>query len=66
VTEQLGGEPPDGRHVGAGARYLLIQSFAFTLELFDGAAGVCDDLSQLRFGSFDLAVEVGSKRGSLV
>jgi hypothetical protein len=66
VAEQLRREPPDGRHVGEGAGYLLVQSFAFALELFDGAAGVGDDLSQLSLGSFDLAVEVGARRGCLV
>jgi hypothetical protein len=47
-------------------RYLLIQSFAFPLKLLNGGAGICDDLSQLSLGSFDLAVEVGSRGGCLV
>jgi hypothetical protein len=34
--------------------------------LFDGAAGVCHDLSELSFGSFDLLVEVGERRVALV
>jgi len=34
--------------------------------MFDGAAGVCHDLTQLSFGGFDLVVEVGERRVALV
>jgi hypothetical protein len=65
-TQEFSGKPPDRWHVCESAGNLLLQSCAFALELLDGAAGVCHNLSQLSFGGFDLAVEVSERSVALV
>jgi hypothetical protein len=66
VTEQFGGEPPDGRHVGEGTGDLLCQGCAFTLKLLDSALGVLNDLGELSFGGLNLVLEVGKGRIAFV